>query len=172
MLQAQQRLSDDHQAVSEVLTQLLTALKNKDVKASHSKLDLLWARLAVHIRAEHLHLFPAVTSRFTEAQSVVETLRADHDFFMTELARAVNTLRQPPTEEEINLNSILDVILEVEKRLAKHNEIEENQIYRLASTMLTESEQVELATRINAELEHRPSRFSAEAWANKLSNNL
>jgi len=172
MLQAQQRLSDDHQAVSEVLTQLLTALKNKDVKASHSKLDLLWARLAVHIRAEHLHLFPAVISRFTEAQSVVETLRADHDFFMTELARAVNTLRQPPTEEEINLNSILDVILEVEKRLAKHNEIEENQIYRLASTMLTESEQVELATRINAELEHRPSRFSAEAWANKLSNNL
>jgi len=172
MLQAQQRLSDDHQAVSEVLTQLLTALKNKDVKASHSKLDLLWARLAVHIRAEHLHLFPAVTSRFTEAQSVVETLRADHDFFMTELARAVNTLRQPPTEEEINLNSILDVILEVEKRLAKHNEIEENQIYRLASTMLTESEQVELATRINAELEHRPSRFSAEAWANKLANNL
>ena len=172
MLQAQQRLSDDHQAVSEVLTQLLTALKNKDVKASHSKLDLLWARLAVHIRAEHLHLFPAVISRFTEAQSVVETLRADHDFFMTELARAVNTLRQPPTEEEINLNSILDVILEVEKRLAKHNEIEENQIYRLASTMLTESEQVELATRINAELEHRPSRFSAEAWANKLANNL
>ena len=172
MLQAQQRLSDDHQAVSEVLTQLLTALKNKDVKASHSKLDLLWARLAVHIRAEHLHLFPAVISRFTEAQSVVETLRADHDFFMTELARAVNTLRQPPTEEEINLNSILDVILEVEKRLAKHNEIEENQIYRLASTMLTEAEQVELATRINAELEHRPSRFSAEAWANKLANNL
>ena len=172
MLQAQQRLSDDHQAVSEVLTQLLTGLKNKDVKASHSKLDLLWARLAVHIRAEHLHLFPAVISRFTEAQSVVETLRADHDFFMTELARAVNTLRQPPTEEEINLNSILDVILEVEKRLAKHNEIEEHQIYRLASTMLTESEQVELATRINAELEHRPSRFSAEAWANKLANNL
>jgi len=172
MLQAQQRLSDDHQAVSEVLTQLLTGLKNKDVKASHSKLDLLWARLAVHIRAEHLHLFPAVISRFTEAQSVVETLRADHDFFMTELARAVNTLRQPPTEEEINLNSILDVILEVEKRLAKHNEIEENQIYRLASTMLTESEQVELATRINAALEHRPSRFSAEAWANKLANNL
>jgi len=166
MLQAQQRLSDDHQAVSEVLTQLLTGLKNKDVKASHSKLDLLWARLAVHIRAEHLHLFPAVISRFTEAQSVVETLRADHDFFMTELARAVNTLRQPPTEEEINLNSILDVILEVEKRLAKHNEIEENQIYRWASTILTEPEQIDLAARINAELENRPSRFSLEAWAN------
>ena len=167
MLQAQQRLSDDHQAVSEVLTQLLTGLKNKDVKASHSKLDLLWARLAVHIRAEHLHLFPAVISRFTEAQSVVETLRADHDFFMTELARAVNTLRQPPTEEEINLNSILDVILEVEKRLANHNEIEENQIYRWAGNILTEPEQTDLATRINAELQNRPSRFSVEAWANR-----
>ena len=164
MLQAQQRLSDDHQAVSEVLTQLLTGLKNKDVKASHSKLDLLWARLAVHIRAEHLHLFPAVISRFTEAQSVVETLRADHDFFMTELARAVNTLREHPTSLE--LNSVLDVVLEVEKRLANHNEIEENQIYRWAGTILTEPEQIDLAARINAELENRPSRFSLEAWAN------
>jgi hemerythrin superfamily protein len=124
----------------------------------------------VHIRAEHLHLFPAVISRFTEAQSVVEELRADHDFFMTELARAVGTLRELSTspEDAAGLNSVLDVVLEVEKRLANHNGIEENQIYRLASTMLTESEQVELATRINAELEYRPSRFSAEAWANKL----
>jgi len=166
MLQAQQRLSDDHQAVGEVLMQLRTALKTKDVELSYSKLDLLWARLAVHIRAEHLHLFPAVTTRFTEAQEVVEKLRADHDFFMTELARAVNTLRESP--DEASLNSVLDVVLEVEKRLAKHNEIEENQIYRLASSMLTEPEQAELATRINVELKHRPSRFSAEAWANNL----
>ena len=161
---ARQRLSNDHRGVNEVLKQLLTALQNQDVGTSYAKLDLFWARLAVHIRAEHLHLFPAVSGRLPKAQSVVEKLRADHDFFMTELARAVNTLREHPTSLE--LNSVLDVVLEVEKRLANHNEIEENQIYRWAGTILTEPEQIDLAARINAELENRPSRFSLEAWAN------
>jgi hypothetical protein len=178
---ARQRLSNDHRAVNEVLKRLLVDLHNQDVGASYARLDLLWARLAVHIRAEHLHLFPAVINRLTgplddltapdlsEAQSVVEKLRADHDFFMRELARAVNTLRELPRpldsrEGETRLNSVLDVILEVEKRLENHNEIEENQIYRWASTMLTEPEQIDLAARVNAELQNRPSRFSVEAW--------
>jgi hemerythrin superfamily protein len=160
--------------VNEVLTQLLTALNNKDVEASYSKLDLWWARLAVHIRAEHLHLFPTVTHRLasdsSQAQSVVDNLSADHDFFMRELAHAVGILRELPAlenqEDEGKLNSVLDAVLEVEKRLAIHNETEENQVYRWVSTILTEPEQIELAARINAELEHRPSRFSVEAWAN------
>ena len=179
---ARQRLSDDHRTVDQVLKQLLAALHNKDVTTSYSKLDLLWARLAVHIRAEHLHLFPAVLNRLSssdetpdvsEAKSVVENLREDHDFFMRELARAVGALRELPKpidseEDEARLDSILNVVLEVEKKLANHNRIEENQIYQWASTILTESEQLELTARINAELENRPSRFSAEAWANGL----
>jgi hypothetical protein len=170
---ARQRLSDDHDAVSELLKQLLTALHTKDVQASYARLDLLWARLAVHIRAEHLHLFPAVTNRLTEAQSIVEKLRADHDFFMRELARAVGILRElsdtlDSSENEDRLASVVEVVLEVEKRLANHNDIEENQVYRWATTMLTEKEQLDLTARINAELEDRPPRFSAEAWANRL----
>ena len=181
--QARQRLSDDHRAVEKVLKQLLTALENKDVEVSYSKLDLLWARLAVHIRAEHLHLFPTLINRLTgsirvdaapdlsEVQTTIGELHADHDFFMHELARAVGILRElpPPRESrevEGTLNYVLDVVLEVEKRLTTHNETEENQVYRWASTILTEPEQIELAARINAELEHRPSRFSVEAWAN------
>jgi hemerythrin superfamily protein len=160
---ARQRLLDDHDAVSEVLKQLLTALDNKDVQASYSKLDLLWARLAVHIRAEHLHLFPAVMNRVTEAQPVVEQLRADHDFFMRELARAVGVLREFPEQ----LANVGDTVREVESRLATHNEVEENQIYQWASTILTEPEQTDLAARINAELENRPPRFSVDAWANQ-----
>ena len=179
-----QRLSDDHRAVDQVLKQLLTALHNKNISASYSKLDLFWARLAVHIRVEHLHLFPAVLNHLSgapdavgpdlsEAKSVVENLRADHDFFMHELARAVGILRELPRpldhpEGEAKLNSVRDMVLAVEKQLANHNKIEENQIYRWASTILTEEEQKDLATRINAELENRPSRFSAEAWANPL----
>ena len=180
---ARQRLSDDHRNVNQVLTQLFVALHNKDVTASYAKLDLLWARLAVHIRAEHLHLFPAVLNRLyestdempdlSEAKSVVENLRADHEFFMRELARAVGILRELPKsidsqEDEAKLNSVLNVVLEVEKRLSNHNRVEENQIYQWASTILTEPEQLELTARINAELENRPSRFSAEAWANGL----
>ena len=162
--EARRRLLDDHAAVSEVLKQLVTALDNKDVRASYSKLDLLWARLAVHIRAEHLHLFPAVMGRMTEAQSVVETLRADHDFFMRELAGAIGVLREFPEQ----IDAVHNTVREVEKRLASHNEIEENRIYHWASTILTEPEQSDLAARINAELENRPPRFSEGAWANRL----
>ena len=168
MSQAQQRLSDDHDAVSEVLEQLLTALDNRDIATSYSKLDLLWARLAVHIRAEHLHLFPAVVGRLTEAQTIVENLRTDHDFFMRELARAVGILREVRNGDEAALSAAAATVREVENRLATHNEIEEDQIYAQASIILTEPEQLELVAQINAELENRPPRFSEEAWVNCL----
>lgn len=185
MSQARQRLSDDHRAVNDVMKQLLTALQEKDVQASHSKLDLLWARLAVHIRAEHLHLFPTVINRLTEtfdhaaapdlseAQSVVDKLRADHNFFMTAFAGAIGVLRELPSpldsaDSLARFTSVHEKVLEVEKQLANHNEVEEEQIYRWASTILTEPEQLELTARINAELENRPPRFSPDAWANDL----
>ena len=173
--EARQRLSNDHRAVNEVLRQLLTALDNKDVEASYSKLDLLWARLAVHIRAEHLHLFPTVINRLAsdsgEAQSVVDNLRADHDFFMRELARAIGILRELPRtldspDVKDRWSSVAEIVVSVKTRLEDHNEIEENQVYRWSDTILTKPEQIDLASRINAELEHRPSRFSVEAWAN------
>lgn len=183
MAEVRLRLSDDHHTVSEVLEQLLTALENKDVQTSYSRLDLFWARLAVHIRAEHLHLFPAVTDRLTkslhgvvsdlnEAQRVVESLRADHDFFMHELARAIGVLRQLPqtivtTSDEAKLAAVAGTVRKIEERLATHNEIEENQIYRWSSTILNESEQLELLARINAELENGPPRFSEQAWQNQ-----
>ena len=161
MSEPRQRLSDDHEAVGEVLEQLLTALQSHDVQTSHAKLDLLWARLAVHIRAEHLHLFPAIAARVTDAGPVIENLRADHDFFMRELAEAVGIIR------ESTLTSVLDTVREVEKRLASHNDLEEKQVYYWVGSVLTDSEQTALATRINAELEKRPSRFSRETWANE-----
>ena len=175
MSQAREQLSDDHHAVGEVLKQLLTALDNKDVQTSYSKLDLLWARLAVHIRAEHLHLFPAVTARLGgEAEPIVESLRIDHDFFMRELARGVGILRELlvqktiTTSDEALLADVSETVREIDKRLATHNEIEESQIYRWSSSLLTEPEQLDLLARINAELENRPPRFSAETWANSL----
>ena len=174
---ASERLLNDHDKVGDLLTQLLAALHDKDLKASYAKLDLLWARLAVHIRAEHLHLFPAVlnalssdaAAEWNDVRSQIERLREDHNFFMRELARAVSILRELPLDSpdiETRLTSVLEVVLEVEKRLANHNEMEENYIYRWATKFLTKPEQMDLARRINAELEHRPSRFSVNAWAN------
>lgn len=169
----QQRLSDDHRAVSEVLQQLLTALDNGEVQTSYAKLDLLWARLAVHIRAEHLHLFPAIEAKVSEAQPEIDGLRADHDFFMRELAAAIAILRELPrtivrASDVARFAAVAGTVREIEKRLATHDEIEEHQIYRWSSIILTQPEQSDLLARINAELENRPSRFSEEAWANSL----
>src|SRR4051794_25339917 len=99
-------LEEDHALLNDLVVQLCSALEERDVDRSFARLDLVWARLAVHIRAEHLCLFPALLDaaqqlstsengipRFDEAQSVVNQLRHDHDFFMFELARAVNTMR-------------------------------------------------------------------------------
>jgi hemerythrin superfamily protein len=173
VLQAREQLSDDHHAVGEVLKQLLAALDNKDVQTSYSKLDLLWARLAVHIRAEHLHLFPAVANQLDgEAQAIVESLRTDHNFFMRELARAIGILHELRLQQIITASDatklaiVSEAVREVEKRLATHNEIEESQIYRWSSIMLSEQEQSDLLARISTELENRPPRFSPEAWAN------
>jgi iron-sulfur cluster repair protein YtfE (RIC family) len=164
--QAHERLSDDHQAVGEIFNQLPTALNARDMPASLASLDLLWARLAVHIRAEHLHLFPAVITRMNEAQTVVDRLRSDHDFFMRELARAIGILREMPQSDE-KWNAVSEAVRGVEERLVTHNELEETTIYPWATAMLTDSEQSELVARINAELENRPPRFSLEAWTNQ-----
>ncbi|MGH9881956.1 MAG: hemerythrin domain-containing protein [Pyrinomonadaceae bacterium] len=183
--EASQRLADDHAALDEMLIQLRKALDTGDVAVSHARLDLFWARLAVHIRAEHLHLFPAVINSLSctsaeqtfsltlsEAQTSVERLRADHDFFMHGLAQAIGILRDllkatDRHDVDDGISTVRDAVLEIEKRLVIHNELEENRIYRWATTNLNEQEQAGLATRINAELANRPPRFSRDAWSNQ-----
>ena len=172
------RLAHDHAQLDALLKQLQQALKAGDLEASHTKLDLFWARLAVHIRAEHLHLFPRVLSRLSklvnqtvgpspsQAQSIVNDLRADHDFFMHKLAEAIGTLRDMTNSEDVaeTLKTIRETVIEVEKRLLVHNEIEEKQVYGWSIGLFDEQEQIELLTLINKELEHYPSRFTFDPW--------
>src|SRR5215216_5399424 len=159
MGQVREQLIDDHAALDKILNELQTALRSSDLRIAQDKLDLFWARLAVHIRAEHLHLFPAVLSRVdTEAQGVVQQLRGDHDFFMHKLKRAVEVMRKllAVSEQSIvkqGLLEITNIILAIEQRLIKHNEVEENQIYHWATIVLSSEEQVKLAKQITAELE-------------------
>lgn len=173
-----QQLTDDHAKLETLLKQLQAALASGDVKESYATLDLFWARLAVHIRAEHLHLFSEVMIRVREkvdqaaspsvrdAQLTIEQLRTDHDFFMHELAAAVAVLRDLGVHEDVQprLAKLSASIVQLQKRLDVHNEIEENRIYRWASDLFDEREQVELAARINHELRNRPRRFDLERW--------
>ena len=183
--QASEQLLNDHAAVDRVLKDLQTALRSSDVEVVHAKLDLFWARLAVHIRAEHLHLFPTVlrslenaaVSRASapsldEAQTVIAELRRDHDFFMHELARAIEIMRQLLTASEQTilaegLDDVRNIVLQVKQRLVKHNEVEESRIYRWATTLLNSEEQEKLVRRITMELRKQPSRFTQATWSDE-----
>jgi hypothetical protein len=63
------------------------------------------------------------------------------------------------------MNNIKKIVREVERRLASHNEIEENQIYHWATILLNSEEQQKLHERITRELQNRPSRFTISTWS-------
>jgi hypothetical protein len=181
MAQANQQLNDDHVSLDELLQQLQLALADGDLESTRATLDLFWARLAVHIRAEHLHFFPAVLNALrredvaaaaaptlSEAERLIATLKDDHDFFMSELAVAMKIVRGlPPTGQakaKDGLRQITDKVKLIVQRLQTHNVMEEDQIYNWAAVVFTAAEQAELAPRISAELNNRPPRFGSEDW--------
>lgn len=186
MADASRRLADDHRAIDQVLTELKAALENGDVESSHAKLDLFWARLAVHIRAEHLHLFPTVLAGAgdksandssvpdrDQMEAAVEQLRDDHEFFMRELAAAIETVRNlskvsDRRSDVAGLENIHHIVTQIERRLEAHNELEENQVYRWVGIILSEQKQIDLATKVAHELANKPPRFSTEAWQSQV----
>src|SRR3982750_973169 len=101
-------LAHDHSEVDTLIHELLAALGEGNKTQSFARLDLLWARLAMHIRAENLCLFPAILAALDnvigtpqdgvpsleEASMMIARLRDDHDFFMRELVSAVKTMRE------------------------------------------------------------------------------
>ena len=169
-------LEHDHASLDQVLTELDEELARPNAVRAFELLDFFWARLAVHIRAENLQLFPAIESappsHFTgkdsfptreDAQRVLARLRADHDFFMKELARAVQTMRQIDAAETERLREIEDVrrqVTAIAKRLDEHNRLEEQQLYRWPSLLFAESTIAELREGLKRELENLPPRFS------------
>ena len=153
MSQADQRLVDDHEDLHRLLKRLKQALRDMDSEATRSRLDLFWARLAVHIRAEHVRVFPALKN---VAPSVIAQLREDHDFFMRGLATAIAKLP--------DLNLVATIVKAVEERLNAHNILEEKQIYALIGSNLSPEEQAQLASQVEEELLKHPPRFATSAW--------
>lgn len=171
-------LARDHEELDGVLGELLLTLDHGDKDESFARLDLLWARLAIHIRAEHLCLFPAILGApqalltgsggaplLAEAQSAIGILHSDHDFFMHELAKAINLMRALKTTSDVgaieeSLREVRRIVLSVKTRLSAHNLLEENQVYGWIDVLLDEAELSALNARVRRELENLPSRFT------------
>jgi Hemerythrin HHE cation binding domain len=167
-------LEDDHRSLSHLFIELDGELAKLNMARSFELLDLFWARLAMHIRAENLHLFPALANAsaaefggkenlptFNGAQETLGRLREDHDFFMKELASLIRQMRltanQHVSTDEVNeLRQRLSVLRE---RLDGHNRLEEEHVYNWPSQLFDEHTLTELARRISHELNNLPPRF-------------
>jgi len=171
-------LEHDHEELADLLKALKSGLHKHAAGHSFELLDLLWARLAVHIRAENLCLFPAILDApreafsnregvpsVEEATAIIESLRADHNFFMDQLARAVKTYREILANDEdpqfraAQLELIRQRVDAVSLRLESHNALEEDQVYKWPMLILDASGLEELNGALKRQLENLPDRF-------------
>jgi hypothetical protein len=174
-------LAKDHEALDKLLNALLAALDKRDAPTAFARLDLFWARLAMHIRGEHVHLFPAIlralhsdngkgvdeTPTPAEVREAIAQLRCDHDFFMHELAVAIKAMRDHQTTAGVDstsaIESVRQMIATVRDRLEVHNKLEEDMVYRWPAKLLEPAEQTALEVQILGELKNLPPRFRDEA---------
>ncbi len=162
-------LVHDHSKLHEILEQVFGALERGDHRQTFLTLDQFWARLAMHIRAEHLHLFPALLQRSRDLNSQggiadvesclpdnISTLRRDHDFFVKEIGKDVNRLRGG---KNVDLSAIHKNLMIIAGRLEVHNTLEEAAVYPLVQSLLTADEMAELEVSMSRELAKLPPRF-------------
>jgi len=170
-------LTHDHSELDELLDRIFAAFEGSTTEQIYQTIDVFWARLAMHIRAEHLHLFPAILSMLESpkhpkenrvpnsevVRNAIASLHEDHDFFMRELAGAIKQmrdLRQKNYEDSANrLLTVSETIIAVKGRLETHNEREETDVYRWAERLLNQSELADLNGRMQKELDNSPPRF-------------
>jgi hypothetical protein len=174
-------LAHDHSDLDGLLAAACAALAARAVQQSFETVDVFWARLAMHIRAEHLHLFPTVlaaveaaaqsknvsgTPSLEVARSTIAQLQEDHDYFMRELAAAMKELRTLRDHGNADATAVLPKVQEtiraVSRRLETHNELEESQVYLWAGALLAAHEQAALSEKIQCELENLPPRLEGK----------
>ncbi|MCW5960698.1 MAG: hemerythrin domain-containing protein [Pyrinomonadaceae bacterium] len=166
-------LTADHNELDGLLEEVFKALGNHDQPEIYKTLDIFWARLAMHIRAEHLHLFKAILQMEDKIEpgvrdsvkSTIAKLRVDHDFFVRELAAAIKIVRdliffnQDPEEKLPLVRIKVRAIVEL---LRTHNDTEENEIYPMAEALVDESDHSEMNDLIRSELNKLPPRFDGD----------
>ena len=169
-------LEQDHESLDQLLTELDAALAKPGNPHVFELLDLFWARLAVHIRAENLHLFPALANapanRLTgkdgqptpdEVEKVLTRLRSDHDFFIGELARMIKALREKKVGvmQAEAVDALRTSLRGVRKRLEDHNRLEENHVYLWPALIFDDEALARLNDQVRRELENLPPRFAS-----------
>lgn len=182
-----QKLDQDHAELDVLLHAARAALAEGAPERAFAPLDAFWARLAVHIRAENLHLFPALLRAVGASpprkaapptdtvEEVIVRLRADHDFFMSELAAAMKALRtmrrqdQPPPSPD-EMAGLCDTLDRVRRRLADHNALEETRAYRWVDALLDSARQATLADNIQRELKNLPVRMKQQTTPQSLES--
>jgi Hemerythrin HHE cation binding domain len=170
-------MAEDHAEIDLVFRELLQAFEKGDNALVFRLVDFLWARLAVHIRAENLCLFPAIlraaanadndAPRPEEMKTAIADLRRDHDIFMRALATVANRMRPHAfnphdllsTEQLITTRQVIET---VQARLESHNRLEEEQVYRWPALLLSAEELGRLVTKLKLQLENLPPRFGAD----------
>ncbi len=169
-------LVKDHEELDALKRGLFEAFGRGDADRVPSKLDVVWARLAVHIRAEHLHLFPALLSASEaaapaaglssarEVEEALSRLREDHNFFMRERAACVEALGRQGAGERPNsvgeLEAVSRRVLGVFERLGQHNRLEEEEVYVWAGALPVGAERDRLDADVRKELENLLPRFA------------
>jgi len=157
-------LADDHAYLDELLENALAAIELGDNDRVFLCVDIFWARLAMHIRAEHLHLFPAILTASKIANEVVSSdnaeitiadLHNDHDFFMRQMIDAIKHLRKDPE----NPKPVAPILGKIGERLSRHNGIEETEVYGWAEKLLTAEEYKILENKMLKEIINLPPRF-------------
>lgn len=170
-------LTHDHSELDDLLAAIFAAFDANDAARIHRTIDFFWARLAMHIRAEHLHLFPALLGAcaspkrppencvpsFEIAQNTIARLHDDHDFFMRQLVFAIKQMRDLrqniSTDSANRLLIVRETIDALNRRLKTHNEREETEVYQWAQTLLGQPVRAELNTKMQKEIENLPPRF-------------
>lgn len=169
-------LAADHSELDALLGEVFAALDEENIETIYKSLDFFWARLAMHIRAEHLHLFPAIikaietaeNNRFLsliEAKKAINELQNDHNFFMRELLAMIKLLRGWRENKEIAdfSGQIADMrfkLISVKKRLETHNHLEETEVYRWLDLLLSSPERDVLDEQMQREITNLPPRFA------------
>jgi hypothetical protein len=171
-------LVTDHGELDRLGGALLDAFDPGDAAGVLPKLDVVWARLAVHIRAEHLHLFPALLAASAagdgragggpsgrEVEEALSRLREDHNFFMREMAACVEAVRRLAAgggaEDGEDLAFVRRRVIVIFERLREHNRLEEEEVYHWPRSLLGGAERERLDAAVRRELQNLPPRFDA-----------
>ncbi|MCC6825914.1 MAG: hemerythrin domain-containing protein [Acidobacteria bacterium] len=162
-------LQADHGDLDRLLIEARSHADGGDPDELFVAVDWFWARLAMHIRAEHVHLFPAVSRKEKEEAAdgpiakLIERLRHDHDILMREIAKIMKGLREMMFEDGRTVpDGTAERLFLIADLLKEHNAVEETEIYPLPAKILSEAEHQELLAAMKKELDNVPPRFQAK----------